>query len=270
MNNAQKVIKYVAIAVAVCLTVSIITGILTAVGAIFGVSALIDVANGTMETMDYTKEYTNISNLEIDVSAINLEILPSADTSSNVLKVIGTEIPTDYKFEQENNKLEIKGKKVSSNAKLVIYLPTTVGDLDIDVGAGDIQIKDISVQELALNTGATETNIQNLTVMSSAEIDAGTGEIVIDNSNITNLDIDAGVGNLEYTGYLQGTSDIDCGVGNVELNLKGTETMYKITAEKGIGELKINGNKLSGTQTVGSGTNIVELSGGIGSLAITY
>ena len=270
MNKAQKVLKYVAIAIAVCLTASIITGIVTAIGAIFGVSTLIDVANGVTETIDYTKEYTNISNLEIDVSAINLEIVSGGDINSNVLKVIGTEIPTDYKFEEQGNNLKIKGKKVSSNAKLVIYIPTNASNLDIDVGAGNIQIKDVSVHQLDLDTGATETNIQNITVMSKAEIDAGTGEIVIKNSDITNLDIDAGVGNLEYTGYLQGTSDIECGVGNIELNLEGTESMYKITAEKGIGEIKINGDKLSGTQIVGNGTNVVKLSGGIGNLSITY
>ena len=270
MNNAQRVIKYVTIVIAVCLTISIITGILTTVGAIFGISTLIDVANGVVETKNYTNEYANIQSIEIDASAMSLEIIPVDESEVSILKIQATDVPTDYKFEQEHDKLEINGKKVASNTKLVIYLPTTVSNLDIDVGAGDIQIKDINIVEFNLDTGATESNIQNLTVTSKAEIDAGTGEIIINDSNISNLDIDAGVGNLEYTGHLNGVSDIDCGVGNVELNLKGTEAMYKITAEKGIGELKINGNKVSGTQTVGNGTNIVKLSGGIGSLSITY
>lgn len=270
MNNAQKVIKYVAIVIAVCLTISIITGILTTVGAIFGISTLIDIANGVVETKNYTNEYANIQSLEIDASAMSLEIIPVDESEVSILKIRATDVPTDYRFEQENDKLEIKGKKVASDAKLVIYLPSTVKNLDIDIGAGDIQIKDISIDSFNLDTGATQTNIQSLTVTSNAEIDAGTGEIVISDSNISNLDIDAGVGNLEYTGYLNGASDIDCGVGNIELNLKGTESMYKIIAERGIGELKINGNKVSGTQTVGSGNAIVKLSGGIGSLSITY
>ena len=270
MNNVQKVIKYVAIVIAVCLTVSIITGVLTTVGAIFGISTLIDIANGEVETSSYTKEYSNIQNIVIDVSAIDLEIIPIDEINTGILKIQATDIPTDYKFVKENGKLEIKGKKVATNAKLVMCVPANVNNLHVDVGAGKIQIKDVSIMEFNLDTGATDTNIQNLTITSKAEIDAGTGEIIINNSNISNLDIDAGVGNLEYNGCLNGISDIDCGVGNVEFNLEGTEDLYKITAEKGIGELKINGNKLSGTQTVGNGTNIVKISGGIGSIAITY
>jgi len=265
MNNAQKVIKYVAIAVAISLVVAIVGSILTGILAISGISAVIDVANNNVETMSYTKEYENVNSIEIDVSAIDLEILPA-----NKLNVSGTEIPVDYKFEEENGTLKIKGKKVKTEAKLIICVPNNMVELDLDIGAGKIEIEDITVQKFNLDTGAADTKIENLIVTSKAEIDAGVGEITIKNSDLSNLDLDAGVGNIEYNGYLRGMCTVNCGVGSVDINLIGGEAMYNIIAERGIGELRINDAKLSGTQTIGNGSNIIKLSGGVGSLKITY
>lgn len=265
MNETQKVIKYVAIAVAAFLAFSIITGIVTGILTIFGISSVIDVLNNNVETMNYTKEYVNINSIEMDIAATELVI-----QKAEVLKIEGEALPTDYKFEEKDGILKIKNKKVAQNSKLVVYIPNDMLELDIDIGAGKIQIEDIKVSELNLDTGAAVTSIKKLNVVSSADIDAGVGEIVIEDSDIYNLDMDAGVGTVEYSGYLRGTSDIDCGVGNININLSGTDVMYKIIAEKGIGELEVNGNKLSGTQTLGNGSNVIKLSGGIGSLNIEY
>lgn len=265
MNNAQKVIKYVAIVFAIGLIVSIVSSILTGVFAFLGISAVIDVATNNVEVMDYVQEYININSIDMDISTVNLEIIP-ADT----LKVEATGIPVDYKFEQENGELKIKNKKVSQNAKLVLYIPRDVNKLDLDIGAGKIEMEDITVQELSLDTGAATTAIKGLKVLSKLDIDAGVGDISIKESDVSNLDMDAGVGNIEYNGYLRGKSSVDCGIGNVDMNLEGTEEMYNIIAERGIGELKINGIKLSGSQILGTGKNILKLSGGIGSLAVTY
>ena len=270
MNNVSKIIKYIAIAFAIFLIAGIATSIITVMATFYGISSLIDTANNSVEVESFTKEYENIYDIEIDVSSINLEIVSIDEADTNMLKILGTDIPTEYKFEQENGILKIKGKKIKQNSKLVMYVPATFKDLDIDIGAGNILIDNITIQKFNLDTGATNTNIKQLTVSSDADIDAGAGDITIENSNITNLDMDSGVGKLEYTGYLTGINNIDCGVGNLELNLQGTESIYKITAQKGVGDLKINGNKLGGTQTVGSGTNIVNISGGVGSLDINY
>jgi len=265
MNNAQKVIKYVAIAFAISLIVSIVGAIFTGVFAFLGVSTVIDVVSDNVEVMDYAKEYIDIYSIELDISTADLEII-----QSNNLKIEGTAIPTDYEFKEENGELKIKNKKVARNAKLVMYLPAEVKELDIDIGAGKIQIEDLTIQEISLDTGASTADINKLIVTSKMDIDAGVGDIVITESDISNLDMDAGVGNVQYTGFLRGVSELNCGIGNIELSLYGTEAMYKLTAEKGIGELKVNDTKLSGTQTLGNGSNIVKLSGGIGSLKVTY
>lgn len=267
MNNSQKVIKYVAIAVAIFLTVTIISTILTGLFAIFGISSIIDIANNNVETMDYTKEYVDIYSIEMDIAAVELEI-EKADT--NTLKIEGTSIPVDYKFKENEGVLKINNKKVSKDSKLVIYIPSNMNELDIDVGAGKIQMENIQVQELSLDTGAAVANIKNLIVTSNAKIDAGVGNITIEKSDISNLDFEAGIGNVEYDGYLRGTNTVNCGVGNIDIDLEGTVTLYKIIAEKGIGEIKVNGTKLSSNQTIGEGSNILKISGGIGSIEVTY
>lgn len=267
MNNAQKVIKYVAIAVAIFLTVTIISSILTGVLAIFGISSIIEIANNNVETMDYTKEYVNIYSIEMDVAAVELEI---EKTDANTLKIEGTAIPVDYKFEEDEGVLKIKNKKVSKDSKLVIYVPNNLSKLDIDIGAGKIQMENLQVQELSLDTGAAVANITNIIATSSTKIDAGVGDISIKNSDISNLDLDAGIGNVEYNGYLRDTNTLNCGVGNIDIALEGTDTLYKIIAEKSVGEIKVNGTKLSGNQTIGEGSNTLKISGGIGSINVTY
>lgn len=265
MNNAQKVIKYVAIVFAISLIASIFASILTGVFALLGVDTVIDVISDSVEVMDYAKEYSNVYSIQLDISTADLEIIPA-----DKLKIEGTSIPTDYEFKEENGKLKIKNKKAAKNSKLVIYLSTEVKELDIDVGAGKIQMEDLTIQEVSLYTGAATANITKLTVTSKMDIDAGVGDIVITEADISNLNIDAGVGNVQYIGFLRGVSKVNCGIGNMELSLYKTEEMYKITAEKGVGELKVNDVKLSGIQTLGNGSNIIKLSGGIGNLNVTY
>ena len=252
-------------AIAVFLAVGIIASILTGIFAIFGISSLIDVLNNNVETMNYTKEYQSINSIIIDIAAAEMDI-----RSAEVLKIEGTNIPVDYKFKEDDGVLKISNKKVSQDSKLVIYIPNNMNKLQLDIGAGKIQMEDIRIKQLDLDTGAANTEITNLIVTSDLDIDMGVGDILIENSDVTNLDLDAGVGSVEYDGYLRGTNNINCGVGNLDINLQGTQTMYKIMAERGIGELKINGTRLSGNQTIGEGSNVIKISGGIGSLSITY
>ena len=265
MNNAQKTIKYVAIAFAIFLIITIISGIITSILTVLGVSHVINVVNGNVETMNYTKEYTNIYSIEMDIAAAEIEI-----KSGDTLKIDATDIPVDYTFEVKDGILSIENKKASNNAKLVIYVPNNMKKLDIDIGAGKVYVDSVTVENLDLEVGAVTTDIKELVVMANAKIDAGVGNISINDSDISNLDINSGVGKVRYNGYLRGTNSVECVVGSMSINLSGTEEMYKITAGKAVGELSVNGTSLKGTQTIGEGPNQIKISGGIGSINITY
>lgn len=265
MNRAQRIIKYAAIALAISLIISIVTGILTVVFTALGISYIVEIGENSIETMNVSQEYVNIHEIDLEVAASSIEII-KADS----LKVEGTNIPKDYDFTEKNGKLEIKGKKIKSGAKIVIYMPSEINSLDIEVGAGNITIKDITLQEIRLDTGAAKTDITGLIVTTKADINTGVGETNIIDSDITNLDMDTGIGSVELNGYLKGASDIDCGVGNLDIDLLGTEAFYRIIAERGIGNLVINGTKVSGEQNIGTGNNILKISGGIGNLDISY
>lgn len=264
MNRAQKIVKYIAIVLAISLIVSIVGSILTGIFAFLGISTAIDILGSSVETIDYMKEYTNINSIEIEVQSVNLEIV-----SGDILKVEGN-IPASYKFKEENGALEIDGKSIKGTGDITIYIPEEVSNLSLETGAGDIQIKDVSIKTLDLETGASKTNIDNVIVTNNAKIETGVGETTITNTDISNLDMDAGVGNVEYNGYLRDTSNINCGVGNIELTLLGTEELYTLTTERGIGNLNVNGKNYSGIQTFGNGINKVKLSGGIGNLSVVY
>ena len=96
----------------------------------------------------------------------------------------------------------------------------------------------------------------------------GAGEINIDAISMNSLDLDMGVGELSLTSKLTGENKIDCGIGKINLSLIGSLEDYEIFLDKGIGKATINGNKMNADNTYGTGSNKLDIDGGIGSIDI--
>ena len=76
------------------------------------------------------------------------------------------------------------------------------------------------------------------------------------------------VGEFYDNGYMFGNSTIECGIGKLTLDLEGGKDLYAIEAEHGIGEIKLNGNKIEDNKVQGSGENKIKIEGGIGEIQI--
>lgn len=264
MINAQKIIKYAAIGFAVFLIVGIVSSIM------FGITAITSIFSDKeiKETTEVINVNGNISSLEIDVSSLNLEI--KEDSSFKI------ETNDKYiKIREHNNKLTITERKHNlfskgENNDLIIYIPSNFifNDIEIDSGAGRIDIDKLTTRRLDLDLGAGEVSINNLNVLNEAEINGGAGEININNSSLTNLDLDMGVGKLTLNSSLLGNSQIDAGVGEMDINLIDND--YRIMPNKGIGKITINNEEIKTGTYYGSGLNYIEVNGGIGNIKINY
>lgn len=267
MTSVQKVIKYLALAFALFLIFSILSAIM------FGVSTLSYIfSSNDSEIIEELKDINisgdNISFLDIDIKYANL-IIKRGDT----LKA-----ETNNKYiscNQEANKLIIKEKKHSllfnrDDSNLIIYIPEKFifDGISIDSGAGKIEIEEIITKILELDLGAGKVIIDSLTVEDSAEIDGGAGEIAILSGNINNLDLNVGVGKFTLTSKLTGNSKIDAGVGKLDIILFGTIDDYRIRVDKGIGSAKLGNDDMKSGNIYGSGVNIIDIDGGIGSIDI--
>ena len=121
-----------------------------------------------------------------------------------------------------------------------------------------------------MNLGAGKMDVQELNVWTQADIDGGAGQISIEGGTMTNLNLDMGVGSLTIHSRLQGSSSLDLGVGLSRITLLGDKEDYYLKLSKGLGELRLNGEKLEANTVYGDGPNRVDVDGGIGSVQLSF
>lgn len=268
MSNTQKIIKNLALALALFLILNIISGM------IYGVSFL-----GELLSNDKQSIKEELDKLEIDKNTLFLDInILSSNITIKTGKVLKIESNNKYiNSKQVKNKFYITERKhhLSNNDKnkeLVIYVPKDLifEEVAIGSGAGRLNIYNLSTKELNLDLGAGKVKISNLTVLDNTKINGCTGKIVIDSSNIHNLDLDMGVGKLSITSKLSGDNKIDSGVGKIDLALLGNPDDYTITLDKGLGSTTIDDENISDDITYGRGSNKLDISGGLGSIKINF
>ena len=271
MTTAQKVIKYLAIAFAIFLIVSIISMITAGV---FALSGILGLKKDIEESMNAEFVTTNFKNAEISVLDIELDFTNLTIKTGDELKIETDNNKINCK--QDNKQLEIKenNKWISKyvEKELILYLPESLEleKVKIITGAGKIDIENLSTEKLLFELGAGETKIQNLNVLKDCEIDGGAGKLSILSGTINDMDLDMGVGEVNLVTSLTGKSEINAGIGSLNIDLQGEKETYKIQADKGIGSIKIDGKEISSGDVFGDGENYIEVDGGIGNIDIDF
>ncbi len=263
MTTVQKVIKYLAVAFAIFLTVAIIGGVVSAIG-LFGGFFDNDAVEDSLKTYDVT---SNINGLEIEIGAADL-VIKQGDAFS---------VESNLKYlsvDEKNGVLTVKEASrfgnVYNGAILTVVVPadTVFDKAKVVTGAGKLTADDLSAYFLTLELGAGEVNINSLNSLTEADVDGGAGKVTISSGTLNNLDLDMGVGQLNLTASILGDSDLDLGVGETNLTLIGDKSDYGIDLEKGLGGIRVDGKDVSDFGT--NGQNDVDISCGIGSLNIEF
>lgn len=262
-NESQRTIKNVALIFSIILIICII--------AAFVKFFLVGISFFTDEeyNMDNSSEFM----VEVAVDDLDISV---ATTDFNIKLGDEYKIETNNKyvtFGMKKDKLVVKEKShfVTNDSKTTttLYIPydTKFNNVVIDTGAGKVNISDFSCDYLDLDLGAGIVNINNITTQNT-NLDAGAGKLVIDNSILNNADLDLGVGEVVINSTITGKSKIDCGVGALYLNLTGDN--YTIKGSKGVGSFKINNKNIKDNETYGNGSNIIDISGGVGSVEVNF
>ncbi|MGM9937927.1 MAG: DUF4097 family beta strand repeat-containing protein, partial [Candidatus Ornithomonoglobus sp.] len=204
MTTVQKIIKYLAMAFAIFLSVSIITGIC---GVLFSVTYFF--SENTSDEMTEQTIDSNFSGISINISAAELDIKTG--------EKFGVE--TNHKYlecESKGDILKINEKRslfVSHHGGMKVILTVPKGMLfdyvDISAGAGSVTIDEILANSLSIELGAGELKAGRLDAIDNAEIDGGAGSVTISGGRLNNADIDMGIGELNLTSELGGKSSID-------------------------------------------------------------
>lgn len=271
MTSIQRIIKYFATAFALLLIVAIISGIL---GGVYALAAIFDLKNDNQTLNEQINgvsfQAENITELDIDIAYATLTIKQgdslAVETNSK-----------NINCKQSNKTLKISEKNYNWFSKnedsiLIVYIPEGMSfeKVKISTGAGKVSICDITTQKLSFELGAGATEISNLNVLNSAEIEGGAGKIEIVSGTINNLDLDMGIGEANITATLVGKSELNAGIGTVNLNVQANKEDYKVNIDKGIGSIKIDGTEVSTGSWFGSGNNLIEIDGGIGTINVNF
>ncbi len=266
MKTWQKVVKYAAMGFALLLTFGIFSTALNVVGKLVGGNNVLD----TMKTHEITQTET-IDGIYIDIEAAELTVTTGETFSlESNLKNIKVKNNKTQLFIDEDSKnfLSLNGKKTP---KINLVLPDKIfGEIEIETGAGKVEIEKLSANHLSLEFGAGAVSIDYLQALTSVELDNGAGETIIKDGILHNAQIEMGVGKLEVSAKLTGVNAIQGGVGEMHVCLVGLETEYQVFVKTGLGAAYIKGEKVKTETSYGTGSNRLNIKGGIGAINVTF
>lgn len=265
LKGFQKAVKYCALALAVALSASIIFGILSVVGTIFGFGAENSV--GDMRDYEISGDFSDLD-IEISAAVLKVSVGDTFSIKSNIKK-LEVYVKDGRLNVKEDFKPQIFGQNYT-DAVLEIAFPRdfTFGSVEIETGAGVVEIERLSASELTMALGAGKVTIKELTASASVDIDGGAGELNILGGTLKDLDFDMGVGEFNLRSKLLGSCDLDMGVGEANLTLIGTPDDYKIDFSTGLGSVRYNGDDVENGQIIGNGDTKIDIDGGVGAVNV--
>ena len=270
MKGAQKVIKWFALALAVLLIVTIFSGI---IGGLSFVGMMVwgdEISwNGNSEWVNTEFSGKEMTRLDVNVKATAVRIR-TVKEGEPVRIETNNEYITSW---VDGSTLNVVEKSHGffgwgGTGDLVIYVreDTTFDSVEIEIGAGTLDVERLEARDLKLNLGAGKTAIDELFATRRAEIDGGAGVVEIRGGELHDLDLDLGAGKAELRARVVGNGRVTAGVGKTELTLIGREGDYRLRIDKGIGSVTLDGRSLSDGESVGSGTTLIEIDSGVGAV----
>lgn len=273
MTQTQKVVKYLAFALAALIIFGIVAGIYNGVAAIVSIFEGDGESIGEMHSLDLeSEELPDTLYIDIAAAKLTVKIGDSLKVETNNKKIYCTLRSGTLKIEEKS-----KGSFSAINtdlykSELILTLPKdlVLKKAEINSGAGRIHIEDLNAKDISLDLGAGEVVIDSITAENEAEISGGAGRIEIKDATFGEIDVDHGVGELIMTAKVISGGSVDCGVGQITLKLLGGKDNYYIDVEKGIGSIKIDGANAENDSTHGSGSSRIEINGGVGAVDIVF
>ena len=278
MNTTQKIIKGLAIALAVFIIFNILVALVSVVAAISGITYVTNLFTSQKSiniNYDEVFDVNKVKRLEIESAISNVNII-----QSDMLRVEAQNVTDKFFCNVKGDKLIVKedgnkGINFSLNSKtestINIYIPqnTTFNELEIDAGVGNCNMDYISANYVDLSAGVGNIVIEYLEALNKCNIELGVGEFEIVKSNINNLEFDSGMGNYILNLCITGNGKIESGIGNGQIDFNNFDSNNsKIKIEKGIGNIEINNEQYSSNQVYGDGKNTIDIKGGMGNIDI--
>lgn len=118
-------------------------------------------------------------------------------------------------------------------------------NLNIGAADADFEMLDITCNQLFIDVGAGSVSADSFVVDGQMEITIGAGDVDIEDGTYQDVKLDVGVGEMSLGGKVNGNITGHSGMGSLDLELRGNETDYNYDLSCGLGELEVNGTSYS-------------------------
>lgn len=209
-----------------------------------------------------------VMSLDVDLEVAELIIengdILHAETNGN-----------EISLSKDGSTLKIKERssmKKQKGTKVILTVPSLAifQDVDISIGAGKLSADELSAVSFSLDLGAGDVEINKLNASSRADIDCGAGNLDVEYGSISNLDLEVGVGDVDLRAAIFGESEIECGLGDLTLTLINGKKLNRIACDVGIGNFKIDGEKIKDNTVINHGANSIDINGGVGNVTVIF
>ncbi len=158
--------------------------------------------------------------------------------------------------------------KITPVSTVYLYLPEGVmlDELDIEIGAGNMESVELSARKVSVEAGAGTCDFDSLTSTGETDLLVGAGTITLDSLRAGSLDAEVGAGQLyiddarvegetdmnlgvgsaELSGLFIGNMSLECDMGNVTLKLDDAEENHNYDIECSIGNVRLGSHSYTG------------------------
>jgi DUF4097 and DUF4098 domain-containing protein YvlB len=292
MNSFQRLIKYCAIAFAILLAIGIISFMVNVALTVVSFASgngfhsgrisrknSIEFTSKDIDTIDFDETFTGVTGLDIDNSAGNLEIV-----AGDSFRVEGTNVFEGFEAKKNDNGTLVVSDNESGfhffgirfngfnspNSKITVTVPAdfVAEEVRIETGAGTVTLEELTTEYLYISAGAGNIKGSDL-IADKVKLEGGVGSIDMENVTFKNASFECGVGNVSLSGVLLEENKFDCGVGEVILELQGKLSDYDLDIESGVGNIRVNGEKIEEIEhTNRFADHSIEVDGGVGGVRI--
>ncbi len=214
-----------------------------------------------------------LHNLSMEMGACDLYIVETADEKAGI-EISGDTKHFRYLVKNDGSLCMVHRAghgfwnwthhSITPATKVTLYLPKGVElvELDIDLGAGNMESIELRAQNISVEVGAGECEADGFTAKGEIDLTVGAGQITLDSLHAGELDMEVGagaldikdicverdtdlvlgVGNANLEGLFLGNMSLECDIGDVTLNLDDAEEDHNYEIECSLGDVRVGSN----------------------------
>lgn len=149
-------------------------------------------------------------------------------------------------FDLEGNYLKVTNwDKDRNTAHIIIPKELAFKETGISLGAGVIEITDITLGNTNAEVGAGELKCTN-TKSENLNTELGAGAVYMENIVAGESEITIAMGDAVLSGIFNGDMDLECSMGNLDVEINGNENDFNYSVEAAMGSAEIAGKSYEG------------------------